>query len=103
METGNPNLVVIGGGNMGGAIVEAAVRGRAGARDAVRVAEPDMAKRERLVGVHSGAVLGYSSAAGAVSAAGAGARVVIAVKPQLFAGVALELTNAHAARDQLFV
>lgn len=103
MGVGKLNLVVIGGGNMGGAIVDAAVRGRAGAGDVVRVAEPDMTRRERLVGAHPGAVLGYASAAGAVSAAGPGARVVLAVKPQMFAGVAGELVNARVLRDQLFI
>lgn len=97
------NLVVVGGGNMGSATVEAALRGRAGPDDVVRVAEPDMAKRERLVAAHAGAVIGYSSAAGAVSAAGRNARVVIAVKPQMFAGVARELTNAGVIWNQLFV
>jgi pyrroline-5-carboxylate reductase len=97
------NLVVIGGGNMGGAIVEAALRGRAETDDLVRVAEPDMARRERLVSGHSGAVVGYASAAGAMSAAGPGARVLIAVKPQMFAGVAGELTNARVASGRLFI
>jgi pyrroline-5-carboxylate reductase len=103
MPTRNLNLVVIGGGNMGSALVDAAVRGRSSGADIVRVAEPDQAKRERLHKEHAGSVAVYVTASEAVSAGGTSARVVLAVKPQLFAIVASEMAGARVLRDQLVI
>jgi pyrroline-5-carboxylate reductase len=103
MASGTLNLVVVGGGNMGGAVVAAALAGRRSYADVVRVAEPDEAKREKLRVEHSGGVSLHESAAEAIGAAGMGSRVVLAVKPQVFPAVAEEIVQAQVLRDQLFI
>ncbi len=74
--------VVIGGGNMGGALLRGALAACVWRAESVVVAEPDAGKRETL------AALGVGVAADVARAMGHGevAGVLLAVKPQMFAG-----------------
>lgn len=81
--------IVIGGGNMGGALVRGMIAAGVCGAEGVVVAEPDMGKREGLRGLGVRAVGGVGEAAGMI---GTGSALLLAVKPQMFAGVAAELT-----------
>src|ERR1051326_2698006 len=97
------NLVVIGGGNMGSAVIAAANRARRSPADVVRVAEPEAARRTRIESEHSRGVQVYAAAVEAIGAAGMGAAIVLAVKPQVFPSVAQEIVQGGVLRDQLIV
>lgn len=102
MATDPRRLVVIGGGHMGAAIVHAACRGSAAAGGIV-VADPDAGRRASLERDCGEAVRTVASACESVAAGGAGAMVILAVKPQVFTGVAGELKDAAVLREQLIV
>ena len=83
--------VVIGGGNMGAALVRGMIAAGVCSADNVVVAEPDDGKREALGGLGVRVVDGV---AGAAAMIGSGSALLLAVKPQVFAGVAAELSGS---------
>ncbi|MFN0012462.1 MAG: pyrroline-5-carboxylate reductase [Phycisphaerales bacterium] len=87
--------LVIGGGNMGAAVVRGAIAAGTWSAGAVVVVEPDAAKRSEFAGL---GVRAAGSAAEAAAQVGAFHAVLLAVKPQMFAPVAADLRAAwHAA------
>ncbi len=87
--------LVIGGGNMGAAVVRGAIAAGTWSAGAVVVVEPDAGKRSEFAGL---GVRAAGSAAEAAAQAGAFHAVLLAVKPQMFAPVAADLRAAwHAA------
>ena len=85
-----PTLGIIGGGNMGAAIVRGCVRARVLRPDEIIVAEIDAAKRNEL------ASLGCQTTDDPKLAAVA-SQVLLAVKPQVFASVAANIRDSLKA------
>lgn len=90
METPSAAVVIIGGGNMGGALLRGGVAAGVLSPERVVVAEPDASKREALR-VNARVVGTVAEALGACASHGV---VLVAVKPQMFAGVADEIRTA---------
>lgn len=96
-------LAILGGGNMGSAVLQAAVRALPPITSTVIVAEPDAAKREALfeaVGPRAKIVAGTAEALARV---GPGATIVLAVKPQAFPAVATEVERAGVTAPALVI
>jgi len=88
-------LLVIGFGNMGESIVRGAVRAGLLSSGDVIVAEPEASRREAaarlgIVSVHAAAGEALNALEAREAAGGAG-RVLLAVKPQMLAGLAAEV------------
>lgn len=96
---GHAQLVVIGGGNMGRAIVQGAVRARLFSRKEVVVAEPDEEARRSLLD-HARVEM-TPAAALAFESCGPEARIVLAVKPQVFPEVAKEIASRSLAKGRI--
>lgn len=79
-------IAIIGGGRMGESIIKGLIDSGAAPADAFAVVEPDPARREALTGAHG--VRCTPDVADAVSGAGI---VLLAVKPQVIAGVAAQI------------
>ncbi len=95
MNTATPHIparwVVIGGGNMGAALVRGMISGRVCTAAQVIVAEPHHAKHAAL---HALGVGVAASAREACAQIGSGSGILLAVKPQVFAPVAAELKSS---------
>jgi pyrroline-5-carboxylate reductase len=96
---GHATLAIIGGGNMGGALLRGGVRAGVLQRDRVVVAEPNETKRRELDAFASVC----ASAGEALSALTSNGSVLLAVKPQMFAGVAEELARAGGVGDRCVI
>lgn len=83
-------LVVVGGGKMGAALVGGLIEAGWISAPDVTVVEPDGSRRAELVAAHPGLVV--------VAEPVGGAAAVLAVKPQLVAGVARELAGLGVGR-----
>lgn len=90
MKTQSASVVIIGGGNMGGALLRGGVASGVLSPSRVAVAEPDGSKRESLVA--SARVVG--TVAEALATGATHGVVLLAVKPQVFEGVAEEIAAA---------
>lgn len=88
-------LVVIGGGNMGGALIRGLIAAGMASPGRVLVAEPDANLRDALSACGVGV---FPDAAGAIRQGGAETTLLIAVKPQIFPAVALELGTSVGGR-----
>lgn len=103
----NPPLAIVGGGNMGLAIASGGMAGTGPLmRGFVTVAEPDEAKRAAFT------ALGVATFASAVEAIGAviakeekpgDAQVLLAVKPQMLAGLAEQSRELFAAESRVVI
>jgi pyrroline-5-carboxylate reductase len=98
-QQGGRALAVIGGGNMGGAVIRAA--NKAGCM--VTVAESDDAARARLSRELGDSVAVVATGTQAVALAGEGAGIVLAVKPQAFASLASDLVDAGVVGARLVI
>lgn len=82
------NLVIVGGGRMGEAIVGGLVASGALQPESITVAEPDARRREALVATH-----GIRVAADAAEVVGGADTVLLAVKPQVIDEVVAALSG----------
>jgi pyrroline-5-carboxylate reductase len=89
-------VLLIGAGNMGGAIARGLLAARALEPAELGLVDPNAGAREALT---SGGCRGFASAGEALGALGAEASIVLAVKPQMFAALAAAI--AQAARGRL--
>lgn len=80
--TGVNRLAIVGGGRMGEAIVAGLIRAAVLAPEQIVIAEPDAAKRDRLVAEH-----GVDAVADGVDALTGADAVIVAVKPQVIDAV----------------
>ncbi len=87
------HLAVIGGGNMGRAILVGAVRAGVLAAADVSVGEPREDKRAML---EAEGIAAFATAGEAVTQLDEGGQVLLAVKPQVLAAVAAELAGGDA-------
>ncbi|MBX3357623.1 MAG: pyrroline-5-carboxylate reductase [Phycisphaeraceae bacterium] len=95
-------VVVIGGGSMGRAVVVANHRRDSDSMSFV-VAEPDQERRAALESIGFTGVRLVPSAVEALRSAASGAVIVLAVKPQVFPGVAAELTHSRVLGEHLVI
>lgn len=93
MQSAARNLVAIGGGNMGRAVLAAAERAT-GLVSAMMAADVSRESRAAIDRQFGGRVRVFEGAAEAVAAGGAGAVLLVAVKPQVFPSVAAEIAGA---------
>jgi len=90
------SLLLIGGGNMGGAIVRGAVAQRVFSPGEIGVVEIDAARRESLHAETGCRTL--ASAGEALDELNKKGQIILAVKPQIFADVAQDLTPVTGPR-----
>jgi pyrroline-5-carboxylate reductase len=96
----NMRLLVIGGGNMGGALVRGAISKRVVAANDVGVVEVDDDRREAF------ARLGCRADASVAAAARDlvnSTQIVLAIKPQMFKSVAQSLLDARLTGSRIFI
>lgn len=95
-------LLIIGGGNMGGAIAISAAEG-SDTSGAVVVAEPDGHKRAALEQAGRGIVRSVPAALDGLLELDPDGLILLAVKPQMFAPLATELAGSERLGDRLVV
>lgn len=95
------NLAIIGGGNMGRAVLRAALR--AFPEASVAVADTSREARAACEAVDPGRVRAFEGWRGALEAVGPGAAVILGVKPQVFPGVAAEMRASPAVASRTFI